>query len=77
MRKVSEMLLRELGEENIDQMLDEWFPDGETWEFPKREGGEEDGDDPLAVSNNMVAESISQLKEAARYVDQQGNHKTG
>lgn len=77
MRKVTELLLRELGEENIDELLDEWYPDGEVWDSPQApQGGE--GDDPLVASNSMVTEALSQLREAVRNIDDnQRNRKTG
>lgn len=77
MRKITEMLLRELNEENIDELLDEWFPDGETWENDHDTGEHEpDDNDPLNAANNMVNESLSELKEAVRLLaDRRKDHK--
>lgn len=67
LRKVTELLLKELGEENIEDSLNEWFPEGE--EMSSQGTQAQNADD-------LVQEAVKELREAVNHLAEDHN-RTG
>ena len=79
MRTITDLLLRELDVEGIEEKLDEWFPEGDQWQETNTFNNinnnvnvdDDNNNDVYNSADDLVKESLNELKEAVRILNEQ------